>query len=154
MKYILIRHAQTDANRSNRALFGHDGAPINKKGAKQANNLHTELLKSGIDLDQPVAASDKIRTQQTASGAGFNSIKVYGFLGEVVTNNVDKTFSLIKKGELPPEAIRAAEKIIASPPKEKIWFTHGLVIAALQIVLNQKSKKFIPDFCEVREIEI
>jgi|GEM_PF-3838298 len=74
MHHLLVRHAQTDANRLNRAMYGKYGAPINDAGRRQAEKLHQELVKLGIDLNvEPVAVSELLRTAQTAEAAGGSS---------------------------------------------------------------------------------
>jgi len=56
---------------------------------------------------------------------------------------------------LPPEAIKVAKNILANSPKERIWVTHGLVIAAVMHELGKLDQDaFIPDFCEIIEIDL
>lgn len=51
--------------------------------------------------------------------------------------------------------ITAAEAILKNPPHERIWITHGLVIAALDQILNgRKPEMLILDFCGVAEFSI
>ena|SRR5688572_4263086 len=155
MRYYLIRHAQTDATRLTRAAYGKQGAPINTSGREQAQAMRKKLIELGIDIeDEPAAVSALIRTQQTAQVAGFKKLAVYNILNEVKTDDPHKTQALIKSSKLPPEAGVAAKKILNQPPEEKIWVTHGQVIAALLQELNLTDPaKFMPDFCEVRIIE-
>lgn len=156
MRYYLIRHAQTDANRLTRTTYGNQGAPINDSGLKQAQTMHRKLLELGIDIEnEPAAVSALIRTQQTAEAAGFKNLVIYHVLDEVKTDDPHMTQALIKSGGLPPEARIAAKKILDQPPKEKIWVTHGQIIVALLQELNLTDPaKFMPDFCEVRIIEL
>lgn len=156
MKYLLIRHAKTDANRLTRITFGKKGAPINDIGKRQAQVLGRRLAKLEIDTSIAiVAVSELLRTKQTAEIAGFKHIKVNSVLNEINTNNPHKTQELVTQAKLPGRAIIAAREILADPPKEKIWITHGLVIAAILFELGLSDpQNFIPDYCEIREIEI
>ncbi|MFI5271012.1 MAG: histidine phosphatase family protein, partial [Candidatus Saccharimonadales bacterium] len=72
MKYLLIRHGETDANRLTRAAFGKSGAPLNEIGKQQALQLRNALASIGIDKNQRVAISEFQRTKQTANLAGFS----------------------------------------------------------------------------------
>ena len=155
MKYLLIRHAKTDANRLTRAVFGKLGAPINDEGKQQAEKLHDELIKRNIDsATEPVVVSELLRTQQTAELAGFKNITVNPLLNEVNTADPKQTLELVAQGELPEEAIVAAHAILANPPKQKIWVTHGLVIAAIRQVLNVSgTEDLVPKHCEIVEID-
>jgi len=154
MHYLLIRHAQTDANRLNRALYGKRGAPINDAGRQQAEKLRVQLTQLGIAPTEPVAVSELLRTAQTAEAAGLQRLVVYAVLNEVSTPDPFKTNQLIAQGHIPEEARAAARRILAHPPKELIWVTHGQVIAALMEALGQAdAHNRIPDFCEIRRIE-
>jgi bisphosphoglycerate-dependent phosphoglycerate mutase len=156
MKYLLIRHAQTEAFRLNRIVYGREGAPIIQEGIEQSKLLAEELKSLGINVnDEPVCVSELIRTRQTAEVAGFKNIHINPILNEVNTDNPELTLELVAKSKLPEKAIGAAKAIIANPPAEKIWVTHGLVIAALLFELGVSDpNKFVPDFCEIREIEL
>lgn len=155
MKYLLIRHAKTDANRLTRVAFGKEGAPINVFGEQQAQELRKKLIKIGIDTNKEVVAvSELLRTKQTAESAGFKHFSVNSVLNEVNTDNPQRTLELVAQAKLPEQAIVAAKAIVAKPPKEKIWVTHGLVIAAIQVELGLSDpQNFIPDYCEIREVE-
>ena len=155
MYYLLIRHGKTDANRLTRAAFGKAGAPLNEVGQGQARRLRDELLTLGIDLaHEPVAISEFLRTKETAEYAGLQRLEVNSLLNEVKTPDPVRTNAMIAEGTLPPEARLAAQKILKHPPRQKIWITHGLIIAALCAELGQTdSSKMVPDFCEIVRIE-
>lgn len=155
MKYFVVRHGKTDANRMTRVTFGVEGAPINEAGEEQAKSLKLVLLGKGINPEtEPVAVSELIRTKQTAETAGFKRIFINSLLNEINTSDPEKTLELIAQAKVPDKAIEAAKALIANPPSEQVWVTHGLVIAALEVQLGISNKdKFIPDYCEVREIE-
>ena len=156
MKYLLIRHGKTDANRLTRAAYGKKGAPINAQGIERATELKNKLLGRGIDLTKVVAAtSELLRTQQTAEAAGITKYVTYRLLNEVKTSDPQITNDLIKRRVLPKEAVAAARKLLKNPPKEKIWVTHGLLIAAILSELHITGQAdFVPDFCSIIEIEI
>ncbi len=155
MRYLLIRHAKTDANRLTRAVFGKQGAPINKRGVEQVKSLEKKLKKLGINTaSEPIAISELLRAKQTAELAGFKNLVKNSLLNEVNTLDPTKTLELVAQAKLPDEARQAAKAILANPPKEQVWITHGLVIAAMLVELGLSNpKKFIPDFCEIIEIE-
>lgn len=156
MSRYVIRHAKSEANRLTRAAFGKLGASITSEGEEKAAQLKTQLIALGIDpTREHVAVSELQRTQQTAKAAGFNLLTVNELLNEVNTPNLAKTLELISKGQIPKEAIAAAERILKNPPSERVWVTHGLVIAALEVVLGiGQADTLIPDFCEIRELPI
>lgn len=155
MKYLVIRHGKTDANRLTRAVFGKSGAPLNDEGQVQAKKLKSKLKSLGINDTTPVAVSELLRTHETATYAGLKNITINPLLNEVNTSDPQRTLDLVAEGKLPQEAIEAAEAIINNPPKEKVWITHGLVVAAIQELLGRSdNQSFIPDYCEVRTVDI
>jgi broad specificity phosphatase PhoE len=156
MNYLLVRHAQTDASRLTRVAFGKYGAPLNEVGLLQVEALVKELERRGINAEaEPVAVSQLLRAKQTAEYAGFKNISVNKLLNEINTGNPEKTLQLVAQGKLPKEAIDAATAILANPPIEKIWITHGLVIAALYVEMGQTNpQRFIPNYCEIREMHL
>ena len=155
MKYLLIRHGKTDANNLTRAAFGKAGAPLNEQGQAQAKQLKTNLELRGVSSATPVAVSGLTRTHQTASIAGFTSIHANPLLNEVAITDPEQVQALIAEQKLPQHALDAAKAIIKNPPKQTIWVTHGPVIAALQQLLGRNSgESFMPEYCEIREIEI
>lgn len=155
MKYLLIRHAATDANRLTRALEGKHGAPLNEAGRNQAAKLQQVLVKQGVDLSQPVAVSDFIRTQETARLAGFTNLNVNKLIDEINTSDPKRTQEGVEQGKLPKEAIEAAQSILQNLPAERVWVTHGLVITALLMALDQSDHEhFIPAQASITEIEI
>lgn len=152
---MVIRHGKTDANRLTRAVFGKAGAPLNDEGQVQAKKLKSKLKSLGVNDTTPVAVSELLRTHETATNAGLENIIINPLLNEVNTSDPQRTLDLVAEGKLPQEAIKAAEAIINNPPKEKVWVTHGLVIAAIQELLGRgDNQSFIPDYCEVRTVDI
>lgn len=151
---LIIRHGKSEGTRLNRALFGKQGGSLNELGKEQAKKLHSELAKKGIDFSLPVAVSELVRTHETAKLAGFTKFVVHPELNEINTADPQKTIDNLAKRIIAPEAIEAAKKLIANPPAESIWFTHGMLIAALCRELNVTTKTLVPDFCEVRELAL
>jgi broad specificity phosphatase PhoE len=155
MKHIIIRHGQTPANRLNRAAYGQFGAPLNKKGIEQAQDLGRQLDALGIDKSQPVAVSDMLRAQQTAQYAGFTSLVIYPILSELkLGDNRFEALKLAAEDILTPQAAIRAQEIIANPPPELFWFSHGLVIGGLRETLSIPCSRLIPAFCEQTELYI
>jgi bisphosphoglycerate-dependent phosphoglycerate mutase len=156
MKYLLIRHAKTDANRGNRTAFGVAGAPISAEGQEQARKLHDVLVARGIDLaNTPVAVSELQRTRQTAEVAGLRNLTVNPILNEVNTADPTHTSALLESKRLPDEALMSAEAILANPPEQVIWVTHGLnIMGILEKLGRTDPNHFIPDLCEIVEIEL
>ena len=112
----------------------------------------------GIDAaNTPVATSELLRTQETAREMGFLAVRPYGLLNEVEHDMEGPALrTMLDDGELPAAALRTAEAILAQPPQEGVWVTHGLVIAGLSHVLgvSDQFERLIPRFCEVRELPI
>lgn len=61
MRLFLIRHAETDWNRSQRAQ-GHNNTPLNETGLEQANQLADFLFQEKV---QRILSSDLLRCTQT-----------------------------------------------------------------------------------------
>ena len=156
MQYLLIRHSKTDANHLNRAAFGVSGAPLNSEGLEQAKKLKKQLQLYDFDFaTEPVAVSELLRTRETARLAGFANIIENSLLNEINTANAQNTLDLVAKNKLPQEALDAARTIINNPPKQRIWVTHGLLIAAILVELGLSNPdKFVPDYCEIRQIDL
>lgn len=154
MKYLLIRHANAGMSDKARLAYGKAGPPI--RDIKDANitKLHQQLIKLQVDFNnEPIAVSEMLRTKQTATVAGLAILNPYAILNEIDTGDIDNTLRLMALGEVPAEAIKAANTIINNPPKERIWVTHGLLIAALQLATKTSNPNhFEPDYCEISEI--
>lgn len=158
MSKLIIRHGLSEANDRESAAFGLATAPLKPEGI--IHGIETGLLLRelyGIDPETTAAAaSTMLRSQQTARAAGFLSVRHYALLDEV---NVPKTREFserIGKGMIINEALTAADELLANPPKEAIWFSHGYLIAALchRLGIDTTDKRFIPHFGEVRELPI
>lgn len=89
---LLIRHGQSEANieaiGSNQATaVGQTKSPLTPKGIEQSRQLAVVLEKEhGIapsDYREPVAASEFLRPQQTASITGFKSIHIQPIINEI-----------------------------------------------------------------------
>lgn len=155
MKKLLIRHAQSEANRLTRVAFGVEGANLTGRGQEQAVRLGVNLEEQGYDKTQIVATSKLVRTQQTAYGAGFNNCVIHSDLNEIQTDvhPVEMARNAIKN-ILPKEAYERAELLLHNAPIEEIWFSHGLVIAGIREVLGLQYHRLVPEFCEITEIHL
>jgi broad specificity phosphatase PhoE len=126
-------------------------------GKEQARDLGIDLaLSRGIHRGEAVAVSELLRAKETARLAGFYTLQIYSVLNEVSHGLPPLDLrQLLDNDELPQDAIVQAENILNNPPKERLWISHGLVIAGLCKVLGIHSeKRLIPRFCEIRELDI
>lgn len=152
---FVIRHGQSEGNRHNRAAFGKEGGALTDDGVQEAKQLRSKLSEVGIDVRaEAVAVSELQRTYQTARYAGFEHINKYSSLNEVNSGlPPEELDALLKQLAVPDAAKVAAQKILHNPPNEKVWVTHGLVIAALAHQLGiAPSKVFIPPMGSVTKL--
>ncbi len=159
MKIYLVRHGQTVVKREPKDIwdsYGPQGPPINKEAEAKARELHNQFASLGIDgAREPAAVSEYLRVRQTAECAGFKILRTDRLLNEINTNNPMLSRQLVKIGQVPPEAKAAAQQLLANPPAEKVWFTHGLVIAALLLETGQNtSQNLEPGFAEIIQFDI
>ena len=152
---ILVRHAQSYANRLTRLAFGVGGAELTEQGHEQSKILGATFDARSIDKKQYVAVSELVRAQQTAASAGFIAQTVRPVLNELQTEQSPLEVTRnAANGILPKEAYDRAEELLRNPPPETIWFTHGLVIAGMRDVLGITAPRLVPEFCEITEIEL
>jgi phosphohistidine phosphatase SixA len=158
MSVLILRHALSEANDKDSPAYGHGDAPLKEFGIVQAMNARDVLAENyGIDpATTPAAASEMLRSQQTAHVAGFTAVRHYAVLNEVHTPKTPELRALMDQGKIIDEAQEAVERLLANPPAEEIWFTHGYLIAALSQAtgLDTSGLRFIPRFCEIRELSI
>jgi len=161
MSVLVIRHGLSQAN--NRENYGtpafdNPDAPLMPEGRRQAIALGARLATEfSIDIAaEPVAVSAMRRPQETAQAAGFKNLNIYPELNEEKGGLSDADIVAAIAARRPPEAARAAARfLIARPPQEKIWITHGLLIAALCQELGvYEETRFTPRFCEIRELPL
>lgn len=147
MKYLLIRHGKTNANRMTRAAYGKQGAPLNDEGIEQAKALHWELMKRGVTLsNEPVAVSELLRARQTAKVAGLKNIVTNSLLNEVNTSEPQNTTKDLRKGVLAPEAITAAKNSLLIRQKRE----YGLLTASsLQRFLPSSNNWMPTNSCQI-----
>lgn len=159
MSTPVARHALSQANNVENIgtlAFAHKDAPLMEKGHEQAKDLGILLPERyGITPSlTPIATSELARTQQTASSAGFVALQSYAQLNEVL-HGMDghELRAMLDRRKLPSAAIQAAEAVLANPPKEEFWISHGLLIAGMCAVTGvYQNERLIPRFCEVRVI--
>lgn len=158
MSILIVRHGLSEANNKNSAAFGQPHAPLMPLGIEQAGSVGLALAAIyGIDCGKTeVAASDMLRSQETASVAGFTVIRNYAILNEVDVPKTPELRAVLDRGEIVLEARQAAEAVLSNPPSEKIWFSHGYLIAALCELTGADTtdKRFIPRFGEIRELPV
>jgi phosphohistidine phosphatase SixA len=161
MNIIVARHgfsAANDRDQYGTPAFANPAAPLMPQGIKQASDLGKQLVSQyGIDLEkEPVAVSMMRRAQETAIAAGFRWLHIYPTLNEEKGDTKDQDMQTVLAERRPPDATRkAAQYLIANPPKERVWVTHGLLIATLCQELNiYQDVRFTPKFCEIREISL
>ncbi len=163
MATLAIRHGLSHANnRENYGTpaFGNPNAGLMDEGILQAKNLSPILIQDyTIDINNTtVAVSEMRRTWETANFVGFHMLRPYESLNEITSNLTFKEINQIKASrQLPRIALRAAEDVLNNPPEEKIWFTHGLLIASMCKVLDiyqDPDDRLIPRFCEIRELPL
>lgn len=162
MPIYVIRHGFSEANDRNNIgtlAFAAKDAPLKDLGKQQARDRAATLFADyGIHIPTtPVATSELLRTQETAREMGFHMLRPYGSINEVEHGMEGSMLkAMLSNGELPIAALRTAELILHQPPVEKVWVTHGLVIAGLchELGIDSQFDRLIPKFCEVRELPI
>ncbi|MCA9349949.1 histidine phosphatase family protein [Candidatus Saccharibacteria bacterium] len=163
MDRLLIRHALSEANnRANygRLAFANKEALLMPKGILQAQQLGSVLRQEyAVSPEEKVATSTLARTQQTAQEAGLLNYTPYPLLDEVDHGTeLPELRLMLDQNQIPETAIEAAERLLKCPPEERIWFTHGLVIAGLSQTLgfdySEHSERLVPKFCEIRTMSI
>lgn len=158
MSVLVVRHGLSEANDKNSAAFGQAHAELLPLGIEQARESGLVLVNDyGIDFTKHnAAASNMLRSQQTAYFAGFAAVKNYVILNEVDVPKTPELRAVLDRGELISEARRAAVRVLENPPEETVWFSHGYLIAALCELTGADTTglRFIPRFGEVRELPI
>jgi hypothetical protein len=162
MSILVIRHGLSQANNRENIgtpAFGHRDAALMDAGREQARAIPAELsARYGIAPDgMAVATSTLYRTKETAREAGFAETTEYAVLDEIEQDAITRPElrRMLDAGRLPQVALDAAELTLASPPPERIWFSHGLRIAGLCAILGvYQGERPIPRFCEIRELPL
>lgn len=162
MSKLVIRHSLSEANNRHnygRPAFGHPDAPLMSEGRLIAQRMGLTLQDTHrvIPDTTPVAVSNMLRAQETAREAGFVQLNPYEILNEVDTRLPHPELrAMIDSRQHTDVALRAAKLILENPPEERVWVTHGLVIASLCEVIGvaRKFEHFVPKFCEIRELPI
>ncbi len=161
MSILSIRHGLSEANNRDNygtPAFGNPEASLMPAGVEQAVKLGKKLVSEFcIDpANEPVAVSAMRRSQETALAAGFKNLVIYEELNEEKGELSDIDVAKAIADRRPPEAaIVAARYLLQHPPQEKIWISHGLLIATLCQELDvYTDDRFTPKFCEVRELPV
>jgi hypothetical protein len=155
---LIVRHGLSSANDRNSEAFGHADAPLLPLGVEQSVDAGRQMASVyGIDAKRwTAAASEMRRSQDTASAAGFTVVRSYAVLNEVDVPKTPDLKAALNRREIIPEARAAAQAVLDNPPKERIWFSHGYLIAALCELteVDTSGLRFIPRFGEIRELPI
>lgn len=158
MPILVIRHGLSEANNRESLAFGSSTASLMDKGREQARQLgHLLSTKYALSTAATAVATSRLqRTQETAREAGFLNLSTYSVLDEV-EHGMELTIlrEALDKKQLPAAAVEVAQAVLEDPPRESVWITHGLVIAGLCQVLGVcQDARFIPRFCEIRELPV
>jgi len=158
MSVLIARHAFSEANNGESEAFGHADARLMPAGRLQAKGMGRYLTEAfGVDVaETAIATSALFRAPETAIEAGFRNITITPLLNEVVSGLTEDEYKAAKEAREVPQCVReAALRVLDSPPRENIWVAHGLLIAGLCDILQvAQDQRFIPRFCEVRELPI
>ncbi len=160
---LLVRHAQSHANKRNFAAFGNVKSPLTERGISQAQGLGYVFRETyGIDplhYDRPVLASEFTRPQQTAEHAGFTKIDTSSLINESdvdrdVMSGVDVIDRHRKERWAPSESLERAQKFIelvrSGELAYQIYFSHGMFIASVLLELDQPVGSISQPFDEKR----
>jgi phosphohistidine phosphatase SixA len=153
----IIRHGASEGNRHNQASFGPEGGALHKRGIQQAEDLYDQLQGVGIEVhSEPIASSYMKRAYETAMFAGFEKINKYSSLNEVGGDLMPEVLdAMLERKEAPPSAIAAAQNLLKNPPPEKVWVTHGQLIAGIAYVLGiPSSELFMPKLGSITKLEL
>ena len=170
MKRYLVRHGLSYANGKESPAFGSPEAGLRENGvdhARMLKEVFIELL--GPKIGQvAVAVSEMVRTQETATHAGFKKQTPYGILNEY-DGKIKEEAMKFAASEDYDGASRVLEhltnNLIINAPDEGIWFAHGLVIAGLTWgkdyeeirvgdYTQREPNRFIPYFTSIRTMEV
>jgi broad specificity phosphatase PhoE len=161
MTKIVVRHGLSEANNRDNygtPAFDNPESPLMPIGKDQAIKLGQELITIyGREImSEPVAVSEMRRAEETALVAGFSNLTYYPELNEEKGGLSDSDVADAIRLRRPPEVTKeAARYLLEHPPKERVWITHGLLIATLCQELGEYTdQRFIPRFCEVRELQM
>ena len=152
---LLVRHAQSYANKRDFTSFGNVESPLTERGVGQAQALNEVFrVEFGIvpeEYEHPVLASSYTRPQQTAQHAGFKYIDTNPLINESDVDNDTMTGNdVIKKHceerwvpvSVKERASSFLDQVIEGGLDYDIYFTHGMFIAAVLLE------------CDVRLIEV
>lgn len=164
MNRLVIKHgvARKDWATIRRETGIFSGPRLTKIGFNAAWDLGKDLREEGI-VTSRIASSKSLRSIQTALAISRTGIlpNLYPSLDEVPSAlSEDELTAMLVEGRAPGEALEAGERLVANPPVEPIWISHGLTIAGLTAVvrirqgLSLDGYNLLPSNLEVRELEI
>lgn len=128
----LVRHAQIDLPDVPASIPQLDPS-ISKDGIMHSRGLLQSFRTLGVvpNTNEPVAVSELLRARQTAIWAGFSILRPTRYLNEIPggfpTNGQNRDVKL----HVPEQDLAVADTLLENQPHERIWFTHGRLIAAV-----------------------
>ncbi|MFI5271030.1 MAG: phosphoglycerate mutase family protein [Candidatus Saccharimonadales bacterium] len=160
---LLIRHAQSYANKRDFTAFGNEDSPLTDKGIGQAHAINGVLrAEFGIvpeEYERPVLASTYRRPQQTAEVVGFRDIHVSPIINESdVDDESMNGRDVIEKHAQEvwvPDSVRAragdfVDKVQSGELDYEIYFSHGIFIAAVLLECDVRLIETAVEFDENR----
>ncbi len=150
---LLIRHGQAEINKlrdgnADSAAIGHTQSPLTPKGREQSREL-SQLLAAGHGIvpreyAKPVAASEFLRSQQTAEIAGFKRVHIVPILNELdLPADLVSGRAAIKKHaeerwvpDTEGRGRRFIDLVRSGDLGYSIYFSHGLFIASVMTELE------------------
>lgn len=162
---LLVRHAQSYANKRDFAAFGNVDSPLTEKGIQQAEALKQTFDEEfGIapeDYDRPVLASTFTRAQQTAMHAGFRNVDISPLinesdpdLDEVVMSGSDVIRKHAGERWVPDGVTQRASTFLDHVRDGElnygIYFSHGMFIAGVLLECNVRLIEVAVPFDEKR----
>lgn len=158
---LLIRHGESYANKREFAAFGNIDSPLTDRGIEQATDLKEKLkVEFGIDPSsnsKKVAVSRFLRAQQTLQYSGFFDFTVLELIDEAdvdreIMAGVDVKKKHREEKWVEPSVKRRAEKLVDNIQSGEfdydIYFTHGMFIASVLLICEEREIDFNHPFDE------
>lgn len=160
---LLVRHAQSLANKRDFTAFGNMESPLTDRGVEQAQGLNRVFREEfGIvpeEYDRDVAVSQFTRPQQTAKHAGFVNLVVLPLINESdVDREVASGVDVIKRHKrerwVPDETAERVstffDRVKSGEIDHEIFFSHGMFIAGFLLECNVRLVEVAAPFTNKR----
>jgi phosphohistidine phosphatase SixA len=154
---ILVRHGYSGNRGESYEQYGPEGAPLREHGWQEAEAVGRLLIKWGFNpTKEMVAVSPKLRTRQTAKGAGCQLQRMYTLLDEVNPQvGVEEYEQIVQSRSVPERARNMVATILGSPSEERVWFMHGVPMGwLLEVCGYGELGRLIPPSGAVRKVRI